>query len=641
MVAVDAGKRGVPIAPTMYGLFYEDVNFAADGGMYAELVKNRSFEFAPNALAGWHAMGQAELRTDGPFARNPHYLRLRGMGHGELWTGLQNEGFFGMGFRAQASYRFSLWARVPEGEEVKLRVSLVDPSTKAEHQVVGETTMSIHGREWQRYEVELAAQRTVERGQLRLILAAPDGSGRTTSTCDVEHISLFPTDTWRGHRNGLRHDIVQALYDLRPGVFRFPGGCIVEGTTLNDRYDWKASVGPVENRPTVRNRWMNTFHHRLFPDYFQSYGLGFYELFLLSEDLGAEPLPVMNVGMACQYQNWERPEAHAPATAEGLAPYIQDCLDLIEFANGDTLSHWGRLRAQMGHPEPFRLKYIAVGNEQWGQLYFERLRLFVERIRAAYPHIRIVGSSGPNPDGRDFDEGWVAMTHLGVDLVDEHFYRPIDWYLRNMRRYDGYSRTGPRVFAGEYACHDQGKKYNHAGASLYEAAFMTGLERNADIVEMATYAPMLAHVDGWQWRPDMVWFDNLRTARTASYYVQQLFSTHRGTHMLPLAQQPLAEEGRDGVFSSAVWDEAEQSVIVKVVNTTSQPTPLRIEVKGLKRLSRVHTIELCCAQYEADNTPEQPTAVVPRSGYVDPKGNAVETMLAAKSFVVFKMKKQK
>lgn len=640
LVTVQTAKKGAPIPATMYGFFYEDINFAADGGMYAEMVKNRSFEYTPNALSGWKVMGRAEMRSDGPFENNPHYLRLQGTGHPEMWTGLQNEGFFGMGLHAGADYRFTVWARVPAGKPQMLKVQLVQPNTMAEHQQLAEVKVVVDSPEWKQYETIIRSPRQVEKAELRIFLADENGRAWTKEICDVEHISLFPVDTWRGHRNGLRKDIVQALYDLRPGVFRFPGGCIVEGTTLENRYNWKHSVGPVENRKINKNRWMDCFPHRCFPDYFQSYGLGYYELFLLSEEIGAEPLPVMNVGMACQYQNWEREDAHAPATEEGLETYIQDCLDLIEFANGDTATQWGKVRAQMGHPESFGLKYIAVGNEQWGKFYFERLKFFVERIRKAYPDIRIVGSSGPGPDGKDFEDGWKAMTDLKADLVDEHFYRPIDWFQNNMYRYDNYDRKGPKVFAGEYACHDNGKKYNHAGASIYEAAFMTTLERNADIVEMATYAPMLAHVEGWQWRPDLIWFDNLRVALSCSYHVQAMYARNKGTHVLPCIQSEKVPKGQDGVFSSAVWDENDQSYVVKVINTSAEDKPVRLVMDGAKRLGKVATLTLDCSHYEGENTVDNPNSIVPVENYAEAQGNAVEAVVGAKSFVVYRIAKE-
>ena len=267
-------------------------------------------------------------------------------------------------------------------------------------------------------------------------------------------------------------------------------------------------------------------------DYYQSGGLGFYEYFLLSEEVGAEPLPVLSVGLACQFQNRD-PKAHVPV--DELQPYIQDALDLIEFANGDTTTTWGKLRAEMGHPAPFNMKFIGIGNEQWGPEYPEHLAPFVAAIRKAYPDIKIVGSSGPDSEGEQFDYLWPEMKRLGADLVDEHFYRNEDWFLNQGNRYDNYDRKGPKVFAGEYACHGKGKKWNHFNAALLESAFMTNLERNADVVHMATYAPLFAHLEGWQWRPDMIWFDNSDSFRTASYYVQQLYAANKGTNVRPSA----------------------------------------------------------------------------------------------------------
>ena len=328
---VQADKVGAPIQSTMYGIFFEDINFAADGGLYGELVKNRSFEF-PQTLQGWKAFGQWEVRTDGPFERNPHYIRLKSSGHPHKHTGLENEGFFGIGVKEGEAYRFSVWARIPEGSKpAKLRVEIIDPKSSGERQALAVQEVSIDKQQWTKYQVVLTPSSTEPKAHLRLFL-------RGDVTVDVEHVSLFSVDTWRGHENGMRRDLAQALYDLRPGIFRFPGGCIVEGTDLDTRYNWKNSVGPVENRPLNQNRWQYTFDYKFFPDYYQSYGLGFYEYFLLSEEIGAEPLPVISVGLACQFQNNDE-SAHVPVAE--LDPYIQDALDLIEFANGSVDTKWG------------------------------------------------------------------------------------------------------------------------------------------------------------------------------------------------------------------------------------------------------------------------------------------------------------
>mgnify|MGYP002610115539 FL=1 len=398
----------------------------------------------------------------------------------------------------------------------------------------------------------------------------------------------------------------------------------------------------MENRPLNKNRWESTFTNRYYPDYFQSYGLGFYEYFLLSEEIGAVPLPVLNVGMACQYQNWDNEKAHAACNAEDLKPYIDDALDLIEFANGSTDTKWGKLRADMGHPEPFNMKYLGIGNEQWDKFYFDRLKFFVEAVRKAHPEILIIGSSGPDSEGKMFDLGWEDMKKQKVDLVDEHFYRPVDWFKNSMNRYDDYDRNGPKVFAGEYACHDHGNrmKWNHAGASIYEAAFMTTLERNADIVHMATYAPLFAHVEGWQWRPDLIWFDNLRSVKSVSYYVQQMYAKNMGTNVVPATLATPTPKGEDGLFTSAVFDKNTGEYIVKVINTTDKAQTVDIKFDGLKKIEgNATTVTLDCSDYTLDNTLDHPNAIIPQDGWAAVEGNVIKTTVQGKNFVIFKVKK--
>lgn len=633
-LVIQAGKPGAEIQPTMYGLFFEDINYAADGGLYAELVKNRSFEF-PQHFMGWKTFGKVSLKDDGPFERNPHYVRLAYAGHPHKQTGLDNEGFFGIGIKKGAEYRFSVWARVAEGETpAKIRVELADTKSMNEQQAFVAADVTVDSKEWKKYQVILKPEVTNPKAILRIFLAS-------RQTVDLEHISLFPVDTWQGHENGLRKDLVQALADIKPGVFRFPGGCIVEGTDIASRYDWKKSVGMVENRPLNENRWQYTFPHRFFPDYYQSYGLGFYEFFQLSEEIGAEPLPVLSCGLACQFQN-PNMDAHVPLC--DLESYIQDALDLIEFANGAVDTPWGKIRADMGHPAPFNLKLIGIGNEQWGKEYPEHLVPFVKAIRKKYPDIKIVGSSGPDSEGEQFDYLWPEMKSLKADLVDEHFYRPEAWFLSQGARYDNYDRKGPKVFAGEYACHGKGKKWNHFHASLLEAAFMTGLERNADIVHMATYAPLFAHVEGWQWRPDMIWFDNLNSVCTVSYYVQQLFATHKGTNVLSLTmnRKPVTgAEGQNGLFASAVCDKNKNEIIVKVVNTSGKKQSLSLIFNGLKKkevLSGARCIKLSSTGMDKDNTIENPLAIIPQETSLDVNGHTLNVDLEPVTFAVYILK---
>lgn len=632
---IDLSQKGAPIQSTQYGIFFEDINFAADGGLYAELVKNRSFEFPSNPFQGWKVFGNVAVLDDGPFDRNPHYVRLSDPGHPHRWTGLENEGFFGIGVKAGEEYRFSVWSRVPEGGFSKLHVEIVNPASMEEDHALCEGDLVVNGSEWKLYELILKPKATLDKSALRVFL-----DGKRVAT-DLEHVSLFPVNTWKGHRNGLRKDLAQALADLHPGIFRFPGGCIVEGTEVSSRYDWKNSVGPVENRPLNSNRWQYCFPYRLYPDYCQSYGLGFFEFFQLSEEIGSEPLPIVSCGLACQFQN-DGESAHVPV--DDLGPYIQDALALIEFANGPVTSEWGKVRADMGHPEPFNLKYIGVGNEQWGTLYTERLEPFVKAIRKAYPDIKIVGSSGPGSEGEQFDFLWPEMRRIGVDLVDEHFYRPYEWFLSQGARYDNYDRKGPKVFAGEYACHARGMKWNHAYAALLEAAFMTGIERNADVVHMATYAPLFAHVEGWQWRPDLIWFDNLRSFRTASWQVQSLYGRFRGANTLTLKMSGAnvtGAEGQGGLFASAVSDGSK--IYVKVANTSPEVRELAFNFTGLKKKDVIRAVEgvrLDCSERLAENSLDDPRRISPVPFTFSGEGKSLSATVPALSFSVFVLERQ-
>lgn len=639
---VNTAKVGAPVPSTMYGIFFEDINYAADGGLYAELIKNRSFEF-PNHYAGWSISGNVTLKDDGPFNKNPHYVRLAPSGHREKHTMIENEGFFGIGVKANEDYRFSVWARVPDGGTAKIWIDLVDNATMTDDQKLGNAGLEVSGKDWKKYTVNIKSKKTFAKAHLRVW-------GDSKVTTDLEHVSLFPVNTYKGHENGMRKDLAESLEQLHPGVFRFPGGCIVEGTDLATRYQWKNTVGPVENRPLNENRWHYTFTHRYFPDYFQSYGLGFFEYFQLSEEIGAEPLPVLNVGMSCQYQNDIKDEDKVHVPLDQLQPYIDDCIDLIDFANGDPAKNqWAKLRADMGHPEPFNLKYLGVGNEQWdyddNAAFTKRLKIFVEAIRKVHPEIKLIGTTGPNSEGKEFDMLQPRMKEIGCDLYDEHFYRNEDWFLKSGNRYDNYDRSkkAPKVFAGEYACHGKGKKWNHFNAALMEAAFMTDLERNADVVEMATYAPLFAHVEGWQWRPDAIWYDNLRKFNSCSYYVQQLYSMNKGTNVIPLTMngKPVAgNAGQNGLFASAVVDKKTSEVIIKVANTGDKAQDVALNLKGLKKGDhKAELISLHSDNLDAENTLDEPTKIVPQTSAITVAAPTHSISVPARTFYVIKIKK--
>ena len=619
--AVQANKPGVEIQPTMYGIFFEDINFGADGGLYAEMVENRSFEF-PQRLMGWNTFGNVTISDVKPaFNRNPHYVTLETAGAKEKQTGLENRGFFGMGLKKDMKYDFSVYARLHllNGKEAKIRVEIVD----SKNNVIDKQQVKVTNNKWQKVTATLTSKVTDPKGLMRIFLEG-------TESVDLDHISLFPEDNW----NGLRADLVQDLADLHPGIFRFPGGCIVEGTDLDTRYEWKNSVGAPENRPLNENRWRDTFPHRLYPNYYQSLGLGFYEYFLLSEKIGAEPLPILSVGLACQYQNRDD-DKNAHVAVDDLQSYIDDALDLIEFANGPVTSKWGKLRADMGHPAPFNLKQIGIGNEQWGPMYPERLQKFMEQIRTKYPKMKICGSSGPSADGKDFDYGWEQMRKLGTDLVDEHYYKSPEWFRSNANRYDNYDRKGPKVFAGEYAAHAKHDP-NSWEAALSEAAFMTGLERNADVVYQATYAPLFAHVEGWQWRPDLIWFDNLSSVRSANYYVQQLNGLNKGTNVLKLTENGKAVAGEDGLYATACYDKNTKSYIVKIANTSSEEKDITVTFNGLKKLNAGKVTVLHADDIQAENKIDNKNVVVPVTSDAQVNGNVLNVKMKANSFAVYR-----
>jgi alpha-L-arabinofuranosidase len=568
---------------------------------------------------GWLAYVKVSIETkDAPFPRNPHYLRLKGEGL-LTGTGIINEGFRGIGVEKEAKYNFSFYARKVGQEDVKLKIEIIS----AAGEIIAKSEMDITSGEWTKYKTELQSKETCSHSKLRIDLV-------TKAEVDLEHVSMFPAETWKGRENGMRNDLAQALADLKPGVFRFPGGCIIEGNNLETRYQWKNSVGPVENRPVNENRWNYEFQHRFTPDYFQSYGLGFFEYFQLCEDFGADALPVVSCGMACQFATDEC------VPVEELGPYIQDALDLIEFANGPITSPWGKIRAEMGHPAPFGLKYIGIGNEQWGEVFPKHLEAFQKAIKTKYPEIQIIGSSGPSADGEQFTYLWGEMKRLNVDLVDEHYYKDPKWFLANAGRYDNYSRKGPKVFAGEYACHVQPEKKNSFYAALCEAAFLTGVERNADVVRLATYAPLFAHVDAWQWKPDMIWFDNLRSVKSANYYVQQLYARYKGTHVHKVTKDKENITGQDGVYASVVTDENINQLIVKIANINNVETNVVLDFK-LKNLPDrlAGKMILLKAAPDDENTLGNPFLVIPKESPVSFGTKEMSIKLEPESFQVF------
>ncbi|MFV5700338.1 alpha-L-arabinofuranosidase C-terminal domain-containing protein [Flavobacterium sp. XS2P12] len=630
---VNSSKTITKIQPTMYGAFFEDINFAADGGLYAEMIKNRSFEFEV-PLMGWEQpntdkyalnkqSGSATIIKALENKTNPRFCRV--LVNNDKVFEMINEGFRGMGIKKDAKYNLSLKAANHNGAIKKIIIQFIDKNKK----VLGETSIVPTSTDWKGYTAQFTATQTEAKAKLKITF---EGTG----TIDLDMISLFPEDTWKNRKNGLRKDIVQLLYDMKPGFLRFPGGCIVEGRTLAQRYQWKKTVGDVENRETLINRWNTEFTHKPAPDYFQTFGLGFFEYFQLSEDLGAQPLPILSCGMACQFNTGEL------VPMDELDPYVQDALDLIEFANGGTETPWGRIRSEMGHPKPFNLKLIGVGNEQWGPQYIERFKVFEKAIKSKYPKMTIVSGAGPFPEGEFFDYGMQELKKLNAEIIDEHYYNSPKWFRENATRYDKYDRKGPKVFAGEYAAQSVAitspDNKNNWECAFSEAAFMTGLERNAEVVNLTSYAPLMAHEEAWQWTPDLLWFNNLEAYGSANYYVQKLFATNRGTDLIAITKDGKPVTGQNNLFASAVKDSNSKEVIVKLVNTSAAAQEVNVALKGTKLQAKGTIITLTSPNLQDENSFANPKKISPTENGFNLKGDKAQTSLPPYSVTVLKLK---
>jgi len=625
---IAADKVTAHIQPTMYGIFFEDINMAGDGGVYAELVKNRSFEFKM-PLMGWK-----EVKPDGGNGSililnrgkenpdNPRFIQV--ISKSAKGYGLVNEGFKGMGIKKDDKYNFSVLAKLPNTKIGSLQVDLLN----AKGDVIGTTTVALTSKDWKKYTGSFTSSETEPKANLRVLFK---GSG----IVDLDMVSLFPQDTWKQRPGGLRADLVQKLADLKPGFLRFPGGCIVEGRELDTRYQWKKTLGDVANRKMIINRWNTEFAHRPAPDYYQSFGLGFLEYFQLAEDIGASPLPIINCGMACQFNTCEL------VPISQLGPYVQDALDLVEFANGPITSTWGKKRAQLGHPKPFNLKLLGVGNEQWGPQYVERYKIFEKAIHAKYPQIKLVTSVGPFPKGDVFDYLNTTFRKMKADILDEHYYQSPQWFLDNVKRYDHYDRKGPKIFAGEYAAQSvqtvSPENKNSWKCALSEAAFMTGLERNADVVNMASYAPLFAHVEGWQWTPNLIWFDNLKSYGTPDYYVQQLYSMNKGTDVVPLTLDNEALTGQNECFGTSALDRHTNELIIKIVNTGKKELQADFIVKGINMAAKAQLTTLQNDDPDAVNSLDEPTKISPQKSELAPIGDVVKLTLKPYSFNVIRV----
>lgn len=627
---IKADKPLAKIQSTMWGVFFEDINFGADGGIYAELIKNRSFEF-PKPLMGWTVE-----RTKGVFndiliinnnsdATNRRYLRVNNNSEtGNL--SLFNEGFRGIGVKKGLQYNFSLMYR-QQSSTIKLQIKLIS----AKGDVIGEGTLTPQqkGNEWKKQTLSFVASETDPKAKFQLLF---EGTG----TIDLDMISLFPEDTWKKRPGGLRSDMVQMIADMKPGFIRFPGGCIVEGGDLENRYQWKKTLGPVEDRQLIINRWNQWHASRQTPDYFQTFGLGFFEYFELCEDVGAEPLPILNCGMSCQFNAAELVELSQ------LEPYVQDALDLVEFANGNIGTKWGKVRSDLGHSKPFGLKMIGIGNENWGPQYLERLKIFTKAIKAKYPEIKVVNSAGPGPEDDRFEYMNTELRKINTDLIDEHYYKEPGWFLKNANRYDTYPKNGSKVLAGEYAAKVKGTagplQTSSWQCALAEACFMTGLERNADVVQMASYAPLFSNVDAWQWSPDLIWVDNLTVFGTPGYYVQKLFSINKGTDVISILLNGQIVKGKFGLYASSVVDVNTNDLIIKIANNSNKLLDADFVIEGSKKIqAQAVATELSSININQLNSFENAGAVAPKQFLLKSKGQKINLLLKPNSFNVVRI----
>jgi len=614
-LTVQAGESGKAISPHLIGIFFEDLNYAADGGLYAELVQNRSFEYSPTEQSSWHPLSFWELQKrgggDGSVSvadmrpiheNNPHYalLQVRTPGKG---VGIANGGFGGIPLKEGEAYEASFWAYQAfmgimwgRGDNSKpMPVSLRLETTDGE--VLAEAGIEILGRQWRKVSARLTPTRTTNDARL-VLLAHAQGA-----LC-IDMVSLFPEKTFRNRPNGLRADLAQALADLNPKFVRFPGGCLVHAGGIRRYYNWKDTIGPVEQRRARPNHaW----------GYHQTMGLGYFEYFQFCKDIGAKPVPIVAAGVSCQHAGHSPGRGQEGLPMEEMPAYIQDVLDLVEWANGPATSKWGAKRAAAGHPEPFGLQYLGVGNEEAvTPIFKERFKMIYEAIEEKHPEIVVIGTSGPFAGGEDYDNGWTFAKELDLAMVDEHYYVSPQWFWDNLDRYDRYDRNGAKVYVGEYAAHDRDRRRNTLRSALAEAAGLTSFERNGDIVHFTSYAPLLARRGHTQWHPDLIYFNGTEVFLTPNYYVQQLFGQNSGDRYL---ETTFEADNTKKLAASSVIDSASGDLIVKIVNGAEEPMELDIRLTGLPfdvAMKAVRTV-LTGPDADAANRDGEPLVVKPVS----------------------------
>lgn len=605
-LTIDAGGEGKAISTDIIGIFYEDLSHAADGGLYAELIENRSFEYSSADREGWHPLtswelvkrdgGEGVLLTDSGeplHPNNPHYAVL-GVRGGNGAVGIRNDGFDGIPVESGKEYRFSVFARqmAYPGGPLTVRLESKDGAS------LGEARIPAITASWEKHAAVIRATGSDDDARLVLLASHPGRIG-------IDMVSLFPKDTYKSRENGLRKDLAETIAALKPRFVRFPGGCLVHGDGLDNIYHWKNTIGPVEQRKAQRNIW----------HYHQTFGLGYFEYFQFCEDIGAKPLPVVAAGVTCQNSGASitRHYGHGQALIplDEMDAYIQDVLDLIEYANGPADSEWGSKRAAAGHPEPFGLTMIGVGNEdKISDGFKERFRMIHKAVKAKHPEIAVIGTVGPSPNDADYRAGWAFSNELGLEMVDEHSYMSPDWFWENLQRWDSYDRGKAKVYLGEWAAHERDRG-NTLRSAIAEAAYLTSVERNGDIVTMTSYAPLLAHTRHTHWRPDLIFFDNKSVFPTVNYHVQQIFGHNVGDRWLDGKVAGIPEKSR--LATSAVRDSATGDLIVKLVNGGDEAHEVDVRLGGVKPGARkARFIILGGADPNARNDAGKPDPVLPK-----------------------------
>ena len=565
------------ISDKLIGIFFEDISYAADGGLYAELVQNRDFEYSLadtkgakkdwNSQYAWKAQGNGgewSIEENNPIHKNnPHYALLDIKKPGEF--SLVNEGFDGIPVRKGEKYIFSMFVRQIEGNAGKFDVAL-----EQDGKVVASTKVSSSNKEWKKLKVTFKAEADADKAVIRII---PKSEGKVA----IDMISLFPKNTFKGRENGMRADLAQVLADLKPKFMRFPGGCVAHGDGLHNIYYWKETIGPLESRKPQRNIW----------NYHQTKGLGYYEYFQFCEDIGCEPLPVLAAGVSCQNSSDCGAGQQGGIPMEKMPEYVQDVLDLIEWANGDAkTTEWGRRRAEQGHPAPFNLKYIGIGNEDLvSNTFAERYLMIIKAVKEKYPDIIVCGTAGPWCEGSDYEAGWRLAKDNDIDMIDEHYYQSPGWFIYHQNYYDQYDRNGSKVYLGEYAAHAPGRP-NNIETALCEAMHICNMERNGDIVEMSSYAPLLAKEGHINWSPDMIYFNNNEIKLTVGYYVQKLCSNYCGDEYINSSLT--VNEGRKGLRErlavSTVRDSKTGKVYIKMVNLLNHPVKGKLDIANAESI---------------------------------------------------------